>query len=205
MDSVIINVGGCKHILRLVDMKRSPRSRLGHLAEQIEASEDVLDLCDDVTFDSTENKMEYFFDRHPVTSANIMNFYRTGKLHCLEEICVQSFSDDLDYWGIEECQLEPCCQFHYTRIKELSTEEIRKEDKCLKLYAKEEDFSNSVRCVKWRKKNLGNHGEASDIDHCQGNCFDLSRVHHPVNHLLDPEHNAIPEGEELQRNNHWGQ
>ena len=29
-----------------------------------------------------------------------------GKLHVVDEMCVMAFSDDLDYWGIEEVYME---------------------------------------------------------------------------------------------------
>jgi len=72
----------------------------------------VLELCDDVTSveASTGTRTEYFFDRHPRSFGPVIEFYRTGKLHLVEDVCALSFSDDLDYWGVDELFIEPCCQ-----------------------------------------------------------------------------------------------
>ena len=54
--------------------------------------------------------VRFFFDRHPRSFNSILNFYRTGKLHIQDDMCVLAFRDDLEFWGLSEFNLENCCQ-----------------------------------------------------------------------------------------------
>ncbi|CAK6981165.1 potassium voltage-gated channel subfamily V member 1 [Scomber scombrus] len=47
-----------------------------------------------------------------------MNFYRTGHLHVREELCEISFLQEIEYWGIDEVRISPCCRERYYRHKE---------------------------------------------------------------------------------------
>ena len=142
---VILNVGGTKHEILWKTLERLPKSRLGKLRYAKDLSE-IYELCDD--YNAAEN--EFFFDRNPRSFTSVLNFYRTGKLHLVEDVCVLSFHEDLCYWGIHEFYLEPCCQHKYHQKKEVVLEEIRKEEESLKERIVDENFGCC--CPNIRKK-----------------------------------------------------
>ena len=83
--------------------------------------------------------------------SSVLNFYRTGHLHLVEDVCVMSFCDDLEYWGIDELYLEPCCQHRYHQRKENVLEEMRKEADSLLTEPADEDFGDGP-WAKWQQR-----------------------------------------------------
>uniref|UniRef100_A0A3Q2DVJ4 Delayed-rectifier potassium channel regulatory subunit KCNS1 n=1 Tax=Cyprinodon variegatus TaxID=28743 RepID=A0A3Q2DVJ4_CYPVA len=105
---VNVNVGGLKRSLCSSTLKKFPDTRLGKLLA-CDSEEDILQVCDD--YDVQEK--EFYFDRNPGLFPYVLHFYQTGKLHVMEELCVFSFSQEIEYWGINEFFLDTCCSYRY--------------------------------------------------------------------------------------------
>ncbi len=135
---VILNVGGERHEILWDNLNRHPYTRLGQLNE-CTSHEEIMDVCDDYSLDTNE----YFWDRQPTSFALILNLYRKDKLHMPEDLCVQDFADDLQYWGIDELYLDSCCQMKYQQKKEQLNEDLKKDEEFF-TFPKEEDFGKGM-------------------------------------------------------------
>jgi potassium voltage-gated channel Shab-related subfamily B member 1 len=141
---IILNVGGERHEVLWKSLSRLPNSRLGKIfyLKTQNKIEEIKDLCDD--YNPTAN--ELFFDRYSNSFGSLLSFYRTGKLHLIDNICVVSFHEDLNYWGIEECFLESCCQLVYQQKRDYIQEEMRKAEEAEKEKVVIYLFNDKSRC-----------------------------------------------------------
>ena len=78
-------------------LSQKPLSRLGKLS-RAKTHETILELADAYSLE----KNEIYFDQDPHLFPSILNFYRTGKLHVEEGLCVIDYANVLDYWMIKE-------------------------------------------------------------------------------------------------------
>lgn len=91
---VTINVSGRRFSTWESTLKRHPNTLLG--------SDTFKQFLD-------EEKKEYFLDRDPHMFRYILNFYRVGKLHFSLDDCLDSFQDELRFYGICVNSVSDCC------------------------------------------------------------------------------------------------
>lgn len=46
-------------------------------------------------------------------------FTRTGKLHYPTDVCGPLFEEELEFWGLDSNQVEPCCWMTYTQVSNI--------------------------------------------------------------------------------------
>lgn len=90
-DRVTLNVGGVRHETYKATLRKIPATRLSRLTEAL------------VNYDPILN--EYFYDRHPGVFAQVLNYYRTGKLHYPADVCGPLFEQELEFWGLDSNQV----------------------------------------------------------------------------------------------------
>ncbi|XP_059098158.1 potassium voltage-gated channel protein Shab-like isoform X3 [Tigriopus californicus] len=120
---ITINVGGKRHDVRWDTLDKFPTSRLGRL-RACPNLRGIRELCDDFSYP----RREYYFDRSPRNFDAVLGLYRTGKLHLSQGVCVQDFCEELEYWGLCDLHLEPCCQHTYYRARWLLPVSMRMEE-----------------------------------------------------------------------------
>ncbi|XP_064178174.1 potassium voltage-gated channel subfamily C member 1-like isoform X5 [Anguilla rostrata] len=107
-EKIVINCGGVRHETYRSTLKTLPGTRLSWLTEP-----DAFN-----NFDYDPKNDEFFFDRHPSVFSFILNYYRTGKLHCPNDVCGPLFEEELAFWGIDETDVEACCWMNYRQHRD---------------------------------------------------------------------------------------
>ncbi|XP_064858872.1 potassium voltage-gated channel subfamily C member 1-like [Oncorhynchus nerka] len=107
-EKIVINCGGVRHETYRSTLKTLPGTRLSWLTDPDAFS----------NFDYDPKIDEFFFDRHPGTFTFILNYYRTGKLHCPNDVCGPLFEEELAFWGIDETDVEACCWMNYRQHRD---------------------------------------------------------------------------------------
>ena len=91
---VTINVSGMKFQTWESTLLRFPETLLG--------SDTIRQFYD-------EGRKEYFLDRDPYIFKFVLNYYRSGKLHCSYEDCPAAFQEELEFYGFSIYDVHSCC------------------------------------------------------------------------------------------------
>lgn len=91
---IIINVSGSRFITTIATLQRFPNTRLGELLED----------------GSIHSGEEIFFDADDDIFREVLRYHRTGELHTPSNMCQQTFTKQLKYWGVDTQVMEECCQ-----------------------------------------------------------------------------------------------
>ncbi|XP_074064435.1 A-type voltage-gated potassium channel KCND1 [Macrotis lagotis] len=95
----------------------------------------TLDRYPDTLLGSSEKEFffdpdsgEYFFDRDPDLFRHVLNFYRTGRLHCPRQECIQAFDEELAFYGIVPELIGDCCLEEYRDRKKENAERLAEDE-----------------------------------------------------------------------------
>lgn len=108
-EKLIINVSGHRFETMRNTLEKYPDTLLGSNKREL-------------FFD--ENTKEYFFDRDHDIFRHILNFYRTGKLHCPRHECLTSYDEELTFFGVPPDVIGDCCYGHYQEQKHENAERL---------------------------------------------------------------------------------
>uniref|UniRef100_UPI00398EA503 A-type voltage-gated potassium channel KCND2 n=1 Tax=Pristiophorus japonicus TaxID=55135 RepID=UPI00398EA503 len=120
---VILNVSGRRFQTWRSTLERYPDTLLGSTEKEFFYNEEI---------------REYFFDRDPDIFRNILNFYRTGKLHYPRHECISAYDEELSFFGIIPEIIGDCCYEEYKDRKRENVERIMDDA---------EDELNSENCL----------------------------------------------------------
>ncbi|CAK5120208.1 unnamed protein product [Meloidogyne enterolobii] len=122
---IILNVGGIRYETYSHVLKKIPATRLSRLTPNLS------------NYDPVKN--EYFFDRHPGAFSLILNYYRTGKLHYPADVCGPLFEEELEFWGLDSNQVEPCSLIE---SMEMDTDIRPTQEDVAKKFGWEDEYNN---------------------------------------------------------------
>ncbi|KAF6035846.1 hypothetical protein EB796_005844 [Bugula neritina] len=88
---IVINVSGRRFITTRETLSKYPHTTLGKLLSDNEGT-------------------EYFFDADEEVFREVLRYHRTGELHVPQNMCYQTFTKQLQFWGVEKSAIEDCCQ-----------------------------------------------------------------------------------------------
>ncbi|XP_037318150.2 potassium voltage-gated channel subfamily D member 2 [Pungitius pungitius] len=110
---IVINVSGTRFQTWRDTLERYPDTLLGSTERD---------------FFFHEESNEFFFDRDPDIFRNILNFYRTGKLHYPRQECISAYDEELAFFGIIPEIIGDCCYEEYKDRRRENQERVQDDE-----------------------------------------------------------------------------
>ncbi|KAI2648801.1 Potassium voltage-gated channel subfamily C member 1 [Labeo rohita] len=127
-EKIVINVSGVKYETYKSTLMTLPGSRLAKLV------------------DTEKPLSEIFFDRNPEVFAHVLQYYRSGKLHCPTNLCGLLLEEEFAFWGVSGSDVEPCCWATFRQNKDTIEPSVMEK----KEEAGQNDQSSNLRA--WQQK-----------------------------------------------------
>ena len=160
-ERITLNARGIKYEVLLSVLEKLPKSRLGKLKELLDEikaknlieesdQDNLLELCDGYDLE----KNEYYFNRDPYLLNMFLNFYNNDRLHMDDNVCANYFGQELQYWSIDDINIDACCQLKYFDKKDQIQDELKIENKEQNnlINDKKDDFDNTKMIDSIKKK-----------------------------------------------------
>ncbi|CAI5451917.1 unnamed protein product [Caenorhabditis angaria] len=116
-----LNVGGKSYFVRS-ELYTSEWTKMHELLDSThEKRLEMLDGYDEISG-------EYYLERNTKLTDHVMDFFVTGSLHKPQNVCVERFKEELEFWKIRTDQLSACCSIPNEICKQLPTGSSFNED-----------------------------------------------------------------------------
>ena len=68
---------------------------------------------------------EYYMERNSRVADHVLDYFVTGLLHKPNDVCVERFKEELDFWRLENNQIAPCCSIlnEFPKLKNIEETE----------------------------------------------------------------------------------
>ena len=100
-----------------------------------------------------ENKQVFYFERHPGIFMAILGHLQGRALHLPTGVCVREFTEELEFWGIDQKYISKCCFSKIVTFNDdLDMLRILDEDKNVKEKTKNELQSRIEGKQSWQRR-----------------------------------------------------
>ncbi|KAE9553595.1 hypothetical protein FO519_003190 [Halicephalobus sp. NKZ332] len=117
-----LNIGGKSYKFRIEVIMSCREPSL--LTALIKATHEQRLLVVDGYFEETG---EYYMERNVRVADHVLDYFVTGLLHKPNDVCVERFREELDFWRLRNDQIAPCCSILSDFPKLRNIEEAERE------------------------------------------------------------------------------